>query len=84
MAYTPTTWVAGDTVTATKLNKLEQGVANAGSGYPMAEITTSGFSSATQIAGPFAYAEPRQGGGYKFVNYLSTDFGSVEMYEGAN
>lgn len=30
MAYTPTTWVTGDTVTATKLNKLEQGVANAG------------------------------------------------------
>lgn len=31
MSYTPTTWVTGDTVTATKLNKLEQGVANAGS-----------------------------------------------------
>lgn len=32
MAYTPTTWTTGDTVTATKLNKLEQGVANAGGG----------------------------------------------------
>lgn len=32
MAYTPTTWVTGDTVTATKMNKLEQGVANAGGG----------------------------------------------------
>lgn len=31
MAYTPTTWATGDTVTATKMNKLEQGVANAGS-----------------------------------------------------
>lgn len=31
MAYTPTTWTTGDDVTATKLNKLEQGVANAGS-----------------------------------------------------
>lgn len=31
MAYTPTTWTTGDTITATKLNKLEQGVANAGS-----------------------------------------------------
>lgn len=31
MAYTPTNWGTGDTVTATKLNKLEQGVANAGS-----------------------------------------------------
>ncbi len=32
MAYTPTTWNRGDTVTSTKLNKLEQGVANAGNG----------------------------------------------------
>lgn len=30
MAYTPTNWVTGDTVTATKLNKMEQGIANAG------------------------------------------------------
>ncbi len=32
MSYTPTTWVTGDTITATKLNKLENGVANAGGG----------------------------------------------------
>ena len=32
MSYTPTTWMAGDTVTSTKLNKLEQGVASAGDG----------------------------------------------------
>lgn len=32
MSYTPTNWVTGDTVTATKMNKLEQGVANAGDG----------------------------------------------------
>ena len=37
MAYTPTTWVTGDTVTATKLNKLEQGVANAGSAVIITE-----------------------------------------------
>lgn len=30
MAYTPTTWANGDTITAEKLNKLEQGVANGG------------------------------------------------------
>lgn len=34
MAYTPTNWVTGDTVTATKLNKLEQGVADGG-GYDL-------------------------------------------------
>lgn len=31
MSYTPTTWTTGDTITATKLNKMEQGIANAGS-----------------------------------------------------
>ena len=30
MAYTPTNWSTGDTITATKLNKLENGVANSG------------------------------------------------------
>lgn len=30
MSYTPTNWSAGDTVTSAKLNKMEQGIANAG------------------------------------------------------
>ena len=30
MSYTPTTWAAGDTVTSAKLNKIEQGITNAG------------------------------------------------------
>ena len=30
MSYTPTTWVTGDTITAVKLNNMEQGIANAG------------------------------------------------------
>lgn len=30
MAYDPTNWKSGDVVTAAKLNKLEQGVANGG------------------------------------------------------
>lgn len=30
MAYTPTVWVTGDTITAEKLNKAEQGIADAG------------------------------------------------------
>lgn len=32
MSYTPHTWQTGETVTAEKLNALEQGVANAGGG----------------------------------------------------
>lgn len=30
MAYTPNTWATGDTITAQKLNNMEQGIANAG------------------------------------------------------
>jgi len=32
MSYTPTEWKAGDTVTSTKLNKIEQGIQSAASG----------------------------------------------------
>lgn len=32
MSYTPTTWTTGDTITATALNKIENGIANAGGG----------------------------------------------------
>lgn len=31
MSYTPTEWKAGDTVTSTKLNKIEQGIVTASS-----------------------------------------------------
>lgn len=30
MSYEPTTWVTGDKVTATKMNKIEQGIATGG------------------------------------------------------
>ena len=30
MSYTPTTWNTGDTITASALNKIENGIANAG------------------------------------------------------
>ena len=39
MSYEPTNWKSGDTVTSAKLNKLEQGVANAGGGYLIANMT---------------------------------------------
>ena len=32
MSYEPTTWKSGDVVTSAKLNKIEQGIANAGGG----------------------------------------------------
>ena len=30
MAYTPNTWATGDTITAARLNNMEQGIANSG------------------------------------------------------
>lgn len=30
MSYTPTTWATGDTITASAMNKIENGIANAG------------------------------------------------------
>ena len=32
MSYTPTTWTTGDTITATALNKIENGIADSGGG----------------------------------------------------
>lgn len=39
MSYTPTSWTTGDTITASALNKIEQGIANAGGGGGGTEIT---------------------------------------------
>ena len=41
MSYTPNTWQTGDTITAAKLNNMEQGVANAG-GVLLVNATVSG------------------------------------------
>lgn len=42
MSYTPTTWTTGDTITATKLNKIEQGIASAGGGVSGLCTVTNG------------------------------------------
>ena len=39
MSYTPTTWTTGDTITATKLNKMENGIASAGGGGASGLVT---------------------------------------------
>ena len=54
MAYTPTTWVTGDSVTATKLNKLEQGVANADAIRGIMLLPSS-FSSSSHTLGLIGY-----------------------------
>lgn len=47
MAYTPTEWKQGDVVTSTKLNKMEQGIADAQSGGALTVHTVDGIYDAT-------------------------------------
>lgn len=42
MSYTPTNWKSGDVVTSAKLNKLEQGVVNAGGALLVETNTQTG------------------------------------------
>lgn len=44
MEYTPTEWKNGDVITAEKLNKLEQGIANSNSGMLEVIMTAKGAS----------------------------------------
>lgn len=53
MAYSPTTWTTGDTITAEKMNKLEQGVANEQVG-PQGPKGDTGPAGATGAAGAAA------------------------------
>lgn len=53
MAYTPTTWVDGDLITAEKMNKLEQGVQNEQVG-PQGPAGATGATGATGPAGAAA------------------------------
>lgn len=50
MSYTPTNWVTGDTVTATKLNKIEQGIAEAvGGKYDVYDFVISQVDNGTPV-----------------------------------
>lgn len=53
MAYSPTTWKTGDTITAEKMNHLEQGVANEQVG-PQGPKGETGPAGATGAAGAAA------------------------------
>ena len=45
MSYTPTTWNTGDTITPSALNKIEQGIANAGSALIVQTLNTGGVET---------------------------------------
>lgn len=49
MAYTPTTWATGDTITATKLNNIESGVQEVSSSYTPTTWATGDVITATKL-----------------------------------
>jgi len=51
MSYTPTTWTTGDTITASAMNKIEQGIANAGKDICGLFVLPEGFNSFSHILG---------------------------------
>lgn len=63
MAYTPTTWTTGDTITASSMNKIENGISDAGEKGIDAVIWFPNSTVGYQIYGDFekALAKVRQG-----------------------
>lgn len=67
MAYTPTTWNTGDTITATAMNKIENGIANAGGGgggVPFYEVTTINFPNTQNWIGNFRWVKKNSNNDY--------------------
>lgn len=56
MSYTPTTWTTGDTITASALNKIENGIANAGGGGCVVATLWQIDSSTIGVDGDFSAA----------------------------
>lgn len=78
MAYTPTTWTTGDSVTASALNKIENGIANAGGGCVFYEVTSTNCPSSPEILGQFVYLH-KVGNNYTIANTLSSYRDSIQM-----
>ena len=50
MSYTPTTWTTGDTITASAMNKIEQGIANAGGGGGFSQYTATSSGGGIELS----------------------------------
>ena len=84
MAYTPTSWTTGDTITATKLNKIEQGIANAGGGGDYGGsgfyvLTTTNYPNSSNTVGWFRYAK-KTGSTYAYVQFPFSGVPSITVY----
>lgn len=77
MAYTKNTWANGDTITAAKLNNMEDGIANAG-GVLICNITYTGGvmtldKTAQEIYNALLNGTPA---------YIKWQYGTISDYEG--
>lgn len=71
MSYTPTNWKAGDVITSEKLNKLENGVAAAGSGGgAFSKIVTINMKTYGNLNVGVSGTDPSVGGEYQEVIIL--------------
>lgn len=68
MSYTPTTWGTGDTITASALNKIENGIANAG-GVDV-QIWAVDSSGTLHAEGNFASALSKASAGKPLVAFF--------------
>ena len=60
MSYTPHTWTDGETITAAKMNNLEEGCSGGG-GNPIMKIHINNFSSGTDLIGAIALCKLENG-----------------------
>ena len=74
MSYTPTNWKTGDVVTSAKLNKLEQGVADAGLGALVATFTLSESGTACDKTYAEIDAAYQNGGPGAVIGYCGGAF----------
>lgn len=76
MSYTPTTWTTGDVITAAKLNKIEEGIANAGAGGLLQVQVNNGTLDKTwkEITdAPFSVVKDSDGVVYLYMGGFSED-----------
>lgn len=80
MAYEKHTWTTGETITATKLNNIEDGIAGGGGGLPYYEITTTNFPPSSNNTVGYFYIYKKNGNTYETVDSLYSYGSSLYVY----
>ncbi len=89
MAYTPTTWVTGDTITTSKLNKIEQGIVGAGCFLVKYQTNSMALNktwqeivdAAKEGKTPILYVEDEIDGTiYNYLHYFTHSYYNEELY----